>query len=66
MDEETYKQLLERIQTLEDKISATDKKVDDVSNFNRALLNTKEPPGKEVSKEEHKKELEKKLKEAIR
>lgn len=65
MDEETYKALLERIDNLEKRISNTDKKVEDVTSFNRALLNRSEPTGKQGSDKARKEELAKKLKEAL-
>ena len=65
MEQENYEMLLQRLNELDNKIGETGKRIDDVTDFNRTLLNTKEPSQPQKSKEERMAYLEKKLKEGL-
>lgn len=62
MEQENYEMLLQRINEVDNKINETSKRIDDVTDFNRTLLNTKEPSQPQKSKEVRMAYLEKKLK----
>lgn len=64
MDEETYKQLLEKLDAQDKKIKTLEDKLTDVTSYNKALLNSRgEKPKDNTPTQE---ELKKKLMEGLK
>lgn len=66
MEDNNYQVLLDKLNELSNRMDKYDQSLEEVTEFNRTLLNSKEPLSPNVDKDKRKEELGKKLKEGLR